>query len=393
MSKLKNFFSKHSETFSVRFFVFLGVIILCVVLLVTCRERDEDPGIQDPPGSPGAAEPGTVPDNPGRPGNPEIGLSDDIVTEENISEFITLGQYKGISFDKIIVDDQEVERFISRHMAERGAPLIEVTDRAVREGDIAVFDYEGSVDGVVFDAAQDVDLEIGSGMFIPGFEEQLIGHNIGDSFEINVTFPEVYHSAELAGQDAVFKIDLTSIGVRELTDDFVLELGWDLYTVAEYKEYIKTALEDRARNEDWQNILFDLVINSTFHKLPASEIEHHVSLSVMQLQFQAMSFGVGLEEFIFYYTNGMSVEDFVDLEIRPEAELNVRKDLVVRAIAFQENINLTQAEFDEGVLEIVQEIGYDSVEQFMEIYTAVNVLIALITERVADLVLDNAIPN
>ena len=393
MSKLKGFFNKHPEIFNIRFGVFAGLLILCVVLLATCRNQSDDWDVQDTPEPPDISEPVEEPEDEPEP-SLDWEFTGDEVTEDNISEFITVAQYKGVSFERIVIEDEDVEIIIQMHLADSNAPLTLITDRAVQNGDVVVFDYEGSVDGIVFPGGTDFghELEIGSGMFIPGFEEQLIGHNAGETFEINVTFPDPYHSAELAGQDAVFKINLISIGYREPTDEFVRGLGWGLETVADYYAYVRERLEERARSDEWNQIIFDIVMDSTFHKVPMSEVEQRTSLTMMRYYYEASMYGIDIEEYIFYSTNGMSLIDFLDYEVRPGAVFNVQIDLVVRAIAVKEGITVTRAEIDDEIMNLIYEYGYESIEHFREVYTDVNVIMALISDRVIDIVMEHAIP-
>lgn len=388
MSKIKGFFTKHSEIFTIRFFIFLAILVLCVILLATCRGLHPEEATHDTPDPP-------VDNIDNVPEAPDISISTDEVTVDNISDFVTLGQYKGILFDKITVEQQDIEIFISQHLAEN-IMFAEVTDRAVQPGDIVIIDYSGSIDGVAFPNGTDhnVELEIGAGRFIPGFEEQIVGHSMGEVFDIYVTFPEAYHAPELAGQEAVFEINLISIyseQVPELNEEFVRRLGLD--SVDEYRQLVRERLEVQARNSEWNQIIDIVIDNAVFHKLPESEIEHHVFLAIIWYQYEAMRYGVDVEELIFYFTNGMSMNDFIENELKPGAEFSVKEDLVIRAIAVQEGIILTDAEFDEGLREIVENTNYDSVEQFMEVYTDVNVLIALLRDRITDLLIGYSTPN
>jgi len=272
--------------------------------------------------------------------------------------------------------------------------LSEVHGRAVQNGDVVIIDYSGSVDGIPFQGGTDhgVDLEIGSNSFIPGFEEQIIGHNAGEQFDIFVKFPDNYHAPELAGQEAVFEINLLTIYAftpPELTLEFVNNLGID--SIEEYREMVKERLESQAENDEWNQIIEEILHDSVFHKIPNGEVDQHIGLALMWFSYEASSYGIDLEEFVFYVANGMSIEDFIEYELRYSAEHDVRIDLIVRAVAASEGITLTDAEFDEGVLNIVQEFNYGSVEAFMEIYTRVNVTVALLRDKIVDILLDNAV--
>jgi len=391
MSKLKELVSKNPGIFSIQFLVFVILLILCVVLLATCSDRNDTDSIHDPPDGDWADNWAEDPDVP------DVEFVEEVVTESNIHEFVTLGQYRGLPYDKIVVDDHEIEDFIARHLAE-GSMMREVTDRAVQKGDVVIMDFVGSVDGVPFPggSAQGADLMIGSGQFIPGFEEQLIGHHPGETFDIDVSFPESYHSADLAGKDAVFEINLISIYVEvpaELDDEFVQSLGWKPQTVAEYRAYIRERLEESARMSEWHHVLQIIIDSSTIHKLPIDELELRSSMSMMQFYYEAASYGMEIEEFIPLAFNGISLEDFINHHVRPYAINDVIMDIVVRALAAQLGIRLSEEEFNEGVMIFVDEFGYESAEEFIGLYSEEVIHSALLSDKVRDVVLELSIPN
>jgi len=387
MSKLKEFISKHSGIFNIQFGVLAALLVLCIVLLATSRENGDDDGVVQVDPVPPI---GDLNDDP-KP--PDFIHTDVEVTESNIFEFITLGQYKGLAIDKTNVGQQEIEEFINQHLLE-SAKYTEIHDRAVQNGDVVIIDYAGSVDGVPFAGGTDhgVDLEIGSNSFIPGFEEQIIGHSVGEQFDIFVKFPDTYHAPDLAGQEAVFEINLISIYALqppELDFEFISSLG--LGSVEEYREIVKERLERQARESEWIQIIEDIIENSIFHKIPNSEIDQHISLSLIWLGYEAASNGLDIEEFVYYATYGMSLEEFTEDNLRPNAVNSVREDLLIRAIAVTEGITVTDAEIDEEVLKIVDEFFFESVEVFMDIYTRVNVTVALLRDKLFDFLIDSAV--
>jgi len=377
MSKLKEIASRHPGIFSIQFGVFVVLLIACVVLLAMCRIQDDAEVWQEP--TPEPANGYTNGDTNGdsilepAPGDWEFTVEE--VTDNNIFEFVTIGQYKGIAFDRVTADDvedHEVDSYLSQNFSEE--LLIDVTDRAVQDGDLVVIDYSGSVDGVPFEGGTDhgADLVIGSGMFIPGFEEQIIGHNVGDVFDITVTFPENYHADELAGEDAVFEITL--ISAREINEDFIRE--------------------QIARNSERRQVFSEVLNTVVFHKVPIIEVEQRQVMTMEWLSHEANSYNIELGEFIAMMTNGMSLQEFLEFQVRPYAVGEVQMDLVIRAIAAHEGITITQAEVDEEINRGVEEVDlYESVEHFMRFNTITTVRVSMLADRVIDVIMDNAVPR
>ncbi|MBQ8300721.1 MAG: trigger factor, partial [Clostridia bacterium] len=197
---------------------------------------------------------------------------------------VTLGDYKGIEVDKIdyTVTDEDVDKDIEATQ-KKNARLITVDDRAVENGDIAVIDFEGFVDGVAFDGGkgEGYELEIGSGTFIPGFEEQIVGAETGADVEVKVTFPEEYHADNLAGQDAIFKVKVNEIKKRELPeldDDFASEVS-EFETMAEFKADVRKKLEEAAMNKaknETENAIIDKVIENATFDIPEAMVEAQI---------------------------------------------------------------------------------------------------------------------
>jgi len=391
MSKLKNFAGKHSELFSIQFFVFVGLLILCIIFLVMCRDRGEDSVIQDDP----ATTTPPVNDQINEPDRPELEFTNEEATESNIDDFVTLGQTRGISYNRSVVTQQDIDDFIAQHLAE-GAMMKEVTGRAVRDGDMVVIDYVGFLGDEPFPggADQDAELWIGSGSFIPGFEEQIIGHSIGEQFDINLAFPDDYHAPELAGQDVVFEITLKGIfeeGAAELDDEFVRELG--LGSVEEYLNVVRERLEEDALNEDKRQVFNLIVEQSVFHKIPISELEQRIATTMEQFHHEAETYDIDIEDFIREITQGMSYDEFIELEVRPYAINDVQMDLVIRAISFKEGISISDEEFMEGVMGYVEQFGYDDAEQFLQYNPESTVRIALLADKVIEFLMEFAVPN
>jgi len=396
MKGLRDYYSGVSLTLK-KVLVLIAALALCGSVLISCASEDEETFSAtnaDPAASAGAEGQG------GNGGATDSG-DHEAVTTENIAEFVTVGQYKGIYYDAVPVEavtEEDIDNYIKQNMSQ-AASWVEVTDRAVLPFDTVIIDYEGFLDGVPFPggADQNADLVIGSGQFIPGFEEQIIGRQIGEEFDIFVTFPEAYHSPGLAGQDVVFKINLNAIYAEvlpELTDDYVQEnMGVD--SVAEFRVMIRERLEQERELAAENNISYQvwstIVDNTTFHKYPQGEIELRMDMAYMELQYMAMMYNMDTADFVAYITNGMSIMEFIEYELRPSAINDVEYSLVLRAVAVKEGIFVTDEEFDEAVRGYVAEYGYDNEEHFLSTVGEHAVHIVLLTDRVTDIVISNAI--
>ena len=263
---------------------------------------------------------------------------------------VSVKNYMGIEVTKEVkeVTDEDINHEID-HAREHGARMIDVTDRAVQNGDVAVIDYEGFADGVAFEGGkgENYNLEIGSNSFIPGFEEQIIGHNIGESFNINVTFPTEYHSEALAGKEATFKIVLHAIKFNELPaldDEFAKDKGFD--TLDEYKADVKAKLESK-NEKDAEKAVEEQIINSLIENLEAdipapmfeSEVENFVRDYDSRLRMQ------GLDLNTFCKFTGQTLESLRE-QFKPTAERQVKTRLALEKIVELESISSTDEEAD-----------------------------------------------
>lgn len=263
---------------------------------------------------------------------------------------VSVKNYMGIEVTKEVkeVTDEDINHEID-HAREHGARMIDVTDRAVQNGDVAVIDYEGFADGVAFEGGkgENYNLEIGSNSFIPGFEEQIIGHNIGESFDINVTFPTEYHSEALAGKEATFKIVLHAIKINELPaldDEFAKDKGFD--TLDEYKADVKAKLESK-NEKDAEKAVEEQIINSLIENLEAdipapmfeSEVENFVRDYDSRLRMQ------GLDLNTFCKFTGQTLESLRE-QFKPTAERQVKTRLALEKIVELESISSTDEEAD-----------------------------------------------
>lgn len=226
----------------------------------------------------------------------------------NVADYVTLGEYKGIEVTETTptVTDDYVQSYID-YALQSNMVTTEVTDRAVQTGDFANIDYEGKIDGVAFEGGTDkgYDLEIGSGSFIDGFEDGLIGAEIGETRDVTVTFPESYPNAEVAGKEAVFTVTVNSIhteSLPELTDEYVKGLELDLSTVDEYKQYVFDMLMEDEQNTHDSNaqidILAKVVENSEFKEPPADMVTRYYDRIKANMSSYAAMYGYDLESFM-----------------------------------------------------------------------------------------------
>ena len=263
---------------------------------------------------------------------------------------VKLGKYKGVEVEKMDLDvtDDEVDAEIDKQR-NMNARSIDVTDRAVKDGDTVSLDFEGFVDGVAFDGGKGTDypLTIGSGAFIPGFEEQLIGFEIGQEGDVNVKFPEDYQAENLAGKDATFKCKVNSIRAKELpelNDEFASDAGFD--TVAEYKEDVKKKLEEKkaadekAKRED---AVVRAVIEDSEMELPEAMIETQQRQMVNEFAQRLQMQGMNMDQYL-QYTGG-SVDQML-AQVKPQAIERIKSRLVLEAVAEAEKIEVSDADVD-----------------------------------------------
>ena len=280
---------------------------------------------------------------------------------------VTLGEYKGVSVKKenTLVTDEDVEKKLEAERSKQAAE-VSVEDRAVAEGDTVNLDYLGSVDGVAFagGTAEGQTLKIGSHTFIPGFEEQMVGMAIGEEKDLNVTFPEQYHSNELAGKAAVFHVKVNSITetkLPELNDDFAKDIS-EFDTLDEYKADIRAKLEAEAALKDadkFENAVVEKVMANATVEIPEAMIERQIDSMLQNFSYQLASQGLRLEDFMKY--TGQDVKAF-RANYREQAEKSVRAHLVLEAIEKAEAFDATEEEIDAQIAKFAPQTG-KSVEE------------------------------
>ena len=277
---------------------------------------------------------------------------------------IEIGEYKGLKAEKVIakVEDSEIDAQI-KGMADRNARMVSVEDRAAQMGDTVVIDFEGFKDGVAFDGgkAEGHTLELGSGAFIPGFEEQIVGKYIDDEFEITVTFPEEYGAEELAGKEAVFKIKLHEIKLRELPeidDEFAKDVS-EFDTLDELKADLKEkALAQKARfaDEEVENDLVSQIVESLKGEIPEAMFESRLNQSVEEFGYRLQMQGLDLDTYLKY--SGTSMDDF-KATFRPQAESQVKFRLALEKIVELEKIEATEEELNARFEEMAKQYGME----------------------------------
>ena len=337
--------------------------------------------------------------------NPEIGLEQAeagkpliYTATVAVKPPVGLGKYKGVEIEKIdtTVSDEEVEEELKKEQ-EKNASIKEVTDRAVADGDQINLNFEGFVDGAAFEGGkgEDYPLTIGSGSFIPGFEEQLIGAEIGKEIEVNVTFPENYQSEELAGKPAVFKCTVLKIKEKilpELTDEFADDVS-EFSTLEEYKADIRKNLEakkaERAKTEK-ENKVIDAIIADSEIEIPEPMLKAQQEQIVDEFAQRLQSQGLNIEQYFAYM--GTSREKMVE-ESKDQADKRIRTRLVLEEIVKVENIVATEEDFETELTKLAEAYGtdLDTVKKIFEGRDKDRMMEDIAVQKALSFVADNAV--
>ena len=275
---------------------------------------------------------------------------------------VTLGKYNGVTVTKIdtSVSDEEVDTEIETQR-NANARTITVTDRAVQEGDTAVIDFEGFVDGVAFEGGKGENhpLEIGSHSFIDTFEDQLVGKNTDDEVEVNVTFPEQYQAAELAGKPAVFKVKINEIRTKELpelNDEFVQDVS-EFDTVAEYREDVKKKLQERKDNAakgTKEDEAIQKIIDKSKMEIPEAMIDMQAQGMIDEFAQRIAAQGMSFDQYLQF--SGMTIDKLKE-QVRPEALQRIQSSLVLEQIAKEENIVASDEDVDAEIEKMASMYG------------------------------------
>ena len=310
---------------------------------------------------------------------------------------VTLGQYKELDIKKesVKVSKKDVDEYIERVLKQH-AELVVVEDKALELGNTAVFDFDGSVDGVHFEGgkAENYSLEIGSGRFIPGFEDQMVGMKIGETKNINVKFPEDYQAENLKGKDAVFEVKLHEIKQRqipELTDEFVkdeLEIK-EVSTVKEYKDFVKDVIkkdkEEAAENKFTDDCVTKAVENATL-EVPEGMVDTEVDHQIKGIERQAKMYGMTVDVLLKY--SGIESLDVYKQTIRPSALTAVKQRLVLDEIAKAEKLKVNKADYEKEIKEVIKETGKTE-EEVRKLYTIEAITPYILTQKAIKLIKDN----
>ena len=270
---------------------------------------------------------------------------------------VTLGDYKGVEVPKTEITVTDVEAELKKEQ-EKNSRTISVEDRAAQLNDIVTIDFEGSVDGVPFDGGQATEypLTLGSNTFIPGFEEQLVGAKVGDDVDVKVTFPEEYQAKELAGKEAIFKCAVKKIEAKELPeldDDFAKDVS-EFDTLAEYKEHVKTNLEDKKANEAKrakEDAAVDKVIENAQMDIPEAMLMTQCRQMLDDFSRRMQSQGLSMDQY-FQFT-GMTADKMME-DMKPQALKRIQTRLVLEKVAEVENIQPTEEEVNEEISKMAE---------------------------------------
>ncbi len=310
---------------------------------------------------------------------------------------VKLGQYKGIEVEKadMTVTEEDIMKVVERER-ENNARNISVEDRPVKDGDMTVIDFEGFVDDVAFEGGkgENYPLTIGSGAFIPGFEEQLIGAEIGKEMEVNVTFPEDYQAEALKGKAAVFKCTVKEIKEKELPeldDEFAAEVS-EFDTLAEYKESVKKNLEEQKEKEakeKKEEAVIEAIVAGAEMDIPEAMIETQQKQMVDDFAQRISMQGISVEQY-FQFT-GTNYQQMVE-QMKPQAEKRIKSRLVLEAVAQAENIEVTDEEFDkemETMAEVYQ-MEVDKIREMLGEKEQKNIRKDLAVKKASEFVVENA---
>lgn len=310
---------------------------------------------------------------------------------------VTLGQYKGVKVDKIdvTVTDEEVDAEVNKER-ENSARTISVEDRPVKNGDMTEIDFEGFVDGVAFEGGKGTDypLTIGSGAFIPGFEEALVGAEIGREIDVNVTFPEDYQAAELAGKPAVFKCTVKSIKEKELPeldDEFASEVS-EYETLAEYKDSVKRGLAEKKEADAKsakEEAVIDAVIADAKMDIPEAMLETQQKQMVEDFAQRIQAQGLTMEQYMqFTGTNSQSLLD----QVKPQAERRIKSRLVLEAVVKAEGIEASEEDFEAEVAKMAEsyKMEADKVKELLGENGRKQVLEDICVNKAVELIVENA---
>ena len=327
----------------------------------------------------------------------ESGKGKDLVFKVGVTTYpeVSIEGYKGIEITKkpVEVTEEDVDAELTK-VQDRNSRMVTVEDRAAENGDTVEIDFEGFVDGVAFEGgkAENFNLTLGSGQFIPGFEDQVVGHNTGDEFDVNVTFPEEYHAEELKGKPAVFKIKLHEIKAKELPDiddDFIKDIS-EFDTVEAYRADVKeklTVSRQKQADDDADNQLIDALIEKLQGEIPDAMYQKRINDDINEFAYRLRSQGLDLKTYLQY--TGMDEQGIRD-SFKPQAERQVKIRLALEKIVELENIVHTDEEIEAEYAKManVYQMEVDKIKGFVP---KEDLSLDIAVEKAMGLVRDSAV--
>ncbi len=311
---------------------------------------------------------------------------------------VTLGEYKGIEVERIPVEisDEEIDAQIETER-EQNARMLDVDDRPVQNGDLVKLDFEGFIDGKAFEGGKgsDYPLTVGSGSFIPGFEEQLIDKNIGEDFEVKVTFPEDYQAEDLKGKDAVFQCRINGISYKELPeldDEFAQDVS-EFDTLEEYRDDIRSHLFERKQEDarhTKQGRVLEKVVENAAMEIPQPMIDEETSHLTDELAANLQSQGMSIDQYMQY--TGTTAEMLTD-QMNAQALRRIQNSLVLEAIAEAENIEISDEQVDEEIQKMADSyrMDFEELKGKLDPYEIDQMRDDLLVQTAADLITDSAV--
>jgi trigger factor len=328
----------------------------------------------------------------------EKGKSFIFTAEVAVKPEVTLGEYKGVEVTKteIVVSEEDVDKEVDKER-EKNSRMVDIDDRAVENGDMIKLNFEGFVDGEAFAGGkgEDYPLTIGSGSFIPGFEEQLVGAKIGEDVEVNVTFPEEYQAEELKGKAAVFKCKVNAIQVKELPeadDEFAQDVS-EFDTLAEYRDDVRAKLVERkeaeAKRVKQGQAVERAVANATM-EIPDPMVDDQVRRMVDDFSRRIESQGISVEQYMQF--TGMTADQML-AQMRPEALKRIQNSLVLEAIAKAEDIQISEERLDEEIAKMAAQykMEVEKLKELMGDYEKEQMKNDLAIQAAVDMITDAAV--
>ena len=328
------------------------------------------------------------------------GEEENVLSKLKTEKYVTLGEYKGleVSLPAVEVSEEYQQNYIN-YMLSTSAEWVELpADTQAQLGNVVNIDYEGKKDGVAFEGGTSAgyDLELGSGSFIPGFEEGLVGVKSGETRDLNLTFPQEYHAPELAGAEVVFTVKVNAVKeqkIPELNDEYVKGLDVGCNTVAEYEKYVYDLLladMQATYEENLDTMLLEKAMEiCTFKEPPAAMVDQYYDKAVRNLSKFATMNGMTLETMVTNYY-GTTMEDF-ETEAREGAAISCKEAIMMQAIANAEGITVSEEEINAALEEAVVSGGYDSVEQLKADMGEDNYEDYVMFDKVLEVLRDNAV--